>query len=293
MFPAAVPIVGWPDTLTGTSDADWLTARRAGLGASEVASALGLPGAYETPWQVWAEKTGRAVPVFAGNDATDLGNGLEPWLIGQAAGVVGARWVERTLFRLYRSAARPWMLASPDAAGCDLTPATVLVECKTAGLVEPHAVRDWTATDVQMAVLGVQTRVHVVGLVAGHGLRSWPVEWDPVAEAQLVRAAGEWWDTHVVGDVEPAMFPADDATMNAIYPPVEGAVGLPAVAEFVLEEYREAVADGAAAGRRRKELAATLKRWLAGATVGELDGRQVVTWYENSAGVRSLRVKGT
>jgi hypothetical protein len=144
-----------------------------------------------------------------------------------------------------------------------------------------------------MAVLGVQTRVHVVGLVAGHGLRSWPVEWDPVAEAQLVRAAGEWWDTHVVGDVEPAMFPADDATMNAIYPPVEGAVGLPAVAEFVLEEYREAVADGAAAGRRRKELAATLKRWLAGATVGELDGRQVVTWYENSAGVRSLRVKGT
>lgn len=300
-FPAAQPLVRWPDR--GDTDEEWLTARRRGLGASEVASALGLPGAYSTPWQVWAEKTGRALPVFEGSDAAQLGTDLEPWLIESAAAATGLRWVDRTVYRLYGSRERPWLLASPDACGAGKPDwADALVECKTAGLLEPNTVKDWTDTDVplrievqcrtQMAVLGVRTRVHVVGLVVGFGLRSWVVEWDQCQEDILLKAAGEWWQTHVVEDVEPAMFPADDAVMNGMYPAVEGSAELPPIAEFVLEEYRVAVAEGAAAERRRRELAATLKRWLAGSTVGELGGRSVVTWYENVNGVRSLKVKG-
>lgn len=307
MFPAAQPLVRWPDR--GDTDENWLAARRQGLGASEVASALGLPGVFSTPWQVWAEKTGRSVSTFEGNDAAQLGTDLEPWLINAAVGRLQARAVSLTGYRLYGSLERPWLLASPDAYarwGLDENRAPyypmALVECKTAGLLEPNAVKDWTDTDVplrvevqcraQMAVMGIRTRVYVVGLVVGFGLRSWVVEWDQRQEDILLKAAGEWWQTHVVEEVEPAMFPADDAVMNGIYPAVEGAVELPPVADLVLEEYRAAVAEGAAAERRRRELAATLKRWLAGSTVGELGGRSVVTWYENVNGVRSLKVKG-
>lgn len=303
-FPAAVPVVGWPDNGGGGTEADWLTARRRGLGASEVASALGLPGAYETPWLVWARKTGRHTPEFDGNDATNLGNGLEPWLISSARTLIGAQWVDQTAFRLYESVEHPWLLASPDAGVWSTlqTPADALVECKTAGLVEPFAAREWTRTDVplrvevqcrmQMAVLGIATVNWVVGLVAGIGLHTWPVEWNPATEDQLIRAAGAWWETHVVGGAEPAMMPADNATMNAVYPTVEGAAELPVEAEFVLEEYRSAVAEGSAAERRRKELAATLKRMLAGATVGTLNGAKAVTWAPNKNGVRALRTYG-
>lgn len=294
-FPGAVPLAGWTE-----GNADWLTARRRGLGASEVASALGLPGAYATPWQVWASKTGRMVDVELDSQQVTLGTDLESWLV-DAADRRFREAVLRPEYRLYGNRARPWVMASPDAVR-HTNPYMRLVECKTAGIVEPNTAKDWTLEEVplrvevqarwQLATVEVRTGVDIVGLVAGIGLHFWTVEWSYSQEQALLRAASEWWGTHVINDVEPAMMPADDAVMNGLHSMVEGSVELPPGAGIVLAAYRSAVAEGAAADRRRKQCAATLKHWLAGATQGTLEGRSVVSWEPNKNGVRSIRVKG-
>lgn len=294
-LPAAVPLIGWH-----ARDVDWLTARRRGLGASEVASALGLPGAYATPWQVWASKTGRMVDVELDSQQVELGTDLEPWLV-DAADRHFRDMVKRPLYRLYSNRSRPWIMASPDAVRYADTDVR-LVECKTAGIVEPNTAKDWTLDEVplrvevqarwQLATVEVRTGVDIAGLVAGIGLHFWTVEWSYSQEQALLRAASEWWGTHVINGTEPAMMPADDAVMNGLHSTVEGSVELPPGAGIVLAAYRSAVAEGAAADRRRKQCAATLKNWLAGATQGTLEGRSVVSWEPNKNGVRSIRVKG-
>lgn len=300
-----IPVIGWDAT-----DAEWLTARQAGLGASEVASALGLEGAYETPWQVWARKTGRLTASTDVSDAMTLGVELEPWLVEQASRLTGMV-VYQSSARLYRSKSAPWMLASPDAlaspgarsdhGGFISADAPVdLVECKTAGLYEPMAARDWTEDlpplryEVQaiwqMAVTGIRSRVHIVALVPPWGLRCWVVEWDAAAEHALVDRATDWWETHVVGDREPALAAADDKIMSVMYAdPVEG------VAEIdpgLHARYLSARAIRADADKRLSVVRAELKRALAGRSEGRADGRPVASYRPDVNGVRRLWVAG-
>ena len=62
------------------SRAEWLEARRDGLGASDAPSVLGL-SPWKTNVQLWEEKTGRAAPEDIGdNPAVQYGNDAEPLL---------------------------------------------------------------------------------------------------------------------------------------------------------------------------------------------------------------------
>lgn len=55
----------------------WLSARRSGIGGSEVAAALGL-SPFKSPYALWAEKTGESEDTFDGNLNTRCGTLLEP-----------------------------------------------------------------------------------------------------------------------------------------------------------------------------------------------------------------------
>jgi putative phage-type endonuclease len=56
--------------------AAWLKERKLGIGGSEVAAIMGL-SKYSTPWQVWAEKTGRFDNDFD-NEPMYWGRAMEP-----------------------------------------------------------------------------------------------------------------------------------------------------------------------------------------------------------------------
>ena len=216
-----VPVVDWDAT-----DRQWLDARRVGLGASEVAAALGM-STWTTPWQVWADKTGVQPRGDERSDAAELGTALEPWILGQASVLLGEP-VERTPARLYAHPQHPWRLASPDAH----TKTGPLVEAKTAGLAGRADVSDWDdgvplAYEIQcrwqMHVMDAPAD-HVVALVAGLGLIVRTVVRDLLVEEELVRQVTQWWDRYVTGSIEPPLGGGDLDALARRWPTGDGGV---------------------------------------------------------------------
>lgn len=215
-----VPVIDWDAT-----EQQWLDARRSGIGASEVAAALGM-SRWRTPWQVWADKTGAHRRDRDYSDAAELGTALEPWLLNQAAMILGEP-VERTPDRLYSHLEHPWQLASPDGQA----KTGALVECKTAGLVGRVDTDDWADGSIplsyefqtrwQMHVMDVPA-CHVVGLVAGLGVVLVTVDRDLAVEAEMVRQVSQWWDRYVVAGEEPPIGAGDLAALAERWPAPDG-----------------------------------------------------------------------
>jgi putative phage-type endonuclease len=214
----ATPVTSWE-----APDHVWHAARAKGIGASSAATVLGFIK-WRTPWQVWAEKTGARRPPDLPSDAAELGNDLEPWLLEQAAKLLGQP-VTRTDYRMYAHPQHPWRLASPDGVA-----SRRLVELKTAGLASgwgiPHG---WDDDRVplgyeiqarwQMHVLDVHT-VEMVALVAGLGVIRRTVTRDLEVEQDMVTQVTDWWQRFVIGGEEPPFDLADKDTVAFLYPRV-------------------------------------------------------------------------
>jgi predicted phage-related endonuclease len=93
--------------------AEWLAARREGIGASELAAVLGVPGAYGSPFSTWWSKVGDW-EVTEQTPEMLMGVRLEP--------LIGETWQEqnpstvlcRPAAALFASHDVPWMLCTPD-----------------------------------------------------------------------------------------------------------------------------------------------------------------------------------
>src|SRR6266853_55303 len=99
------------------SRAAWLQARHTGIGGSDAATiaAPWLMSRWSTPYGLWAEKSGLVVKEDAVvNEYVDWGNRIEPLVVQRVAEEYG-RPVVYCRNMLYRNAAQPWLLASPDA----------------------------------------------------------------------------------------------------------------------------------------------------------------------------------
>jgi putative phage-type endonuclease len=111
------------------TEEQWLEARQAGIGASEMASVLGVPGAYRSLFALWWAKTG------GWNEADSfemkVGRKLEP--------VIGELFAEerpdllvcRPDGRLWRHWQHTWMLATPDFLAATEMGMVEPVECKS------------------------------------------------------------------------------------------------------------------------------------------------------------------
>lgn len=113
-----------------TSEAAWLAERRKGVGASELASVLGLPGAYSSPFATWWAKqlSWESAETFE----MHVGSKLEP-VIGE---LFAEQWphltVVRPTHRMWRHPSVPWLTASPDFIVIDESTNTWQpLECKS------------------------------------------------------------------------------------------------------------------------------------------------------------------
>lgn len=210
---------------------DWLAVRRAGIGGSDAAAAVGL-NPYMSPLELWLDKTGRAegLPGPDPNDTTAptyWGTLLEPIVTAVYTKQTGNR--VRRVNAVLRHPTIPWMLANIDREVVGASDVQIL-ECKTAGEQGARPWRDGVPEYVelqvqhQLAVTG-KTAAHVAVLLCGQALEVFRVERDDALIARLIELEERFW-RYVETDTPP---PADgsesaDLALRHLYPGSGGTV---------------------------------------------------------------------
>lgn len=190
----------------------WLDAREKGIGGSDVSGLLGV-SKWDGALVVYGSKVYGYEKQLT--DQMDLGQFLEPWIVGKFA----RRHPELVVYPkpgMFRGT-RPWHLATPDAvahnAG-DMHP-TDLVEAKTATRRGDDAEHGWGDPDTDEVPYGYLCQVtwtcmvrrllrwHIPVLFDGREYREYSGEYSPALGAQLAAYVDDWWLRHIVARVEP------------------------------------------------------------------------------------------
>lgn len=209
----------------------WLDVRRAGIGSSDAAAAVGL-NPYKSQLELWMEKTGRgaALPQVDPNDESSpmyWGTLLEP--------IVAAHYTKRSGNRVRKVNAvlqhpkHPWMLANLDREVMG-SPDVSILECKTAGLngarLWKEGVPDYVQLQVmhQLAVTGKQA-ADVAVLICGQELQIFRIQRDEVQIQQLIQLEQAFWE-YVENDIQPPADGSDssDLALRCLYPRDQGEV---------------------------------------------------------------------
>lgn len=209
----------------GIERADWLEARKAGIGGSDAAAAVGL-SPYRSQLELWLEKTGRdkELPKPDSADTTDpvyWGAVLEPVVAGAYALQTGRKL--RMVHAILQHPEHPFMLANLDREIVGAADVQIL-ECKTAGEYGARHWRDGVPDYVQiqaqhqLAVTGWQA-ADVAVLLCGQKLEVHRIERDDELIGRLVTLEARFWQ-YVTSDTQP---PADgsesaDRALRCLYP---------------------------------------------------------------------------
>ena len=177
-----------------------LTARRDGVGSSDVAAVMGNSN-YHTPLSLWEDKTGRTPIDTVSSEAAEWGHRLEP--------VVATAFAERFGGELFdapyilQSNDCPWHLASPDFVIVpQQRPELVEVKCRRFPWDDgpPQDIVDQVVW--QMHVTGIE-KAHIVVLVSGQEMPPpYSMMADPERASVLTAAVDEFW-AHVQFDEPP------------------------------------------------------------------------------------------
>jgi predicted phage-related endonuclease len=301
---------------------EWVAARRATLGASEAATALGLipdSDVFSRPIDVWLEKTGaeRVTPISRGR--TDAGNRLEAVVRDWYADVANCTLRQS---RTVVHPVHPWVSCTPDSLDpANDGPPRRNIQVKLVGarasfgwpgvnsiddfdgsliLNSPEGIPQYYRVQVEWemgilhALYGLQ-ETHLVALLGGTDLRVYAVPRDPELYDALFKGAHEFWHKYVLGDTPP---PPDGSEafkrfLNRKYPQAERADldPMPAHVEEAARRYVRARALESKACDA-KELAGNQLRELVGAAAGYWTNGLKVTWRNTKKG-RTLDVRET
>ena len=216
----------------------WVAARRSFLGASDVATVLGL-NPWDTPIDVWATKL-ELIPPKQPTLPMRLGIAFE-----QAAAdewqALNPGYTLRHDPTTYAHDDHPWLAMTPDRFA-DAWDDGGLVECKN---VWPRTAPNWrddngkpivpmwvrTQCQVQMAVSGLPWVDVVAILHDGPDVLVKRVERDQADIDFIIDYCGTWWQRHVVGKERPTELLGRPekvkASLDRLWPDGEGAVRLP------------------------------------------------------------------
>lgn len=189
------------------NDSEWLEERRKGIGGSDVAAIMGL-NPWRSPYEVWLDKTGRAVPEdISDQPSVHWGQVLEPVIGREYKDLHPERKVSR-VNAVCRSISRPWAQASLDFEVHDPELGWGVLEIKTAGLRSARSWEDgvpvWYQTQVAhyLSVTG-RGFADVAVLIGGQDYREYRILRDEDDISAVDAAVDRFWTRCVVGGEEP------------------------------------------------------------------------------------------
>lgn len=279
--------------LKAASRAEWLAARKSGIGGSDAAAILGL-SPWKSPLDVWLDKTGQAEPQGE-SDAMYWGTKLEA-LVAEKYSEISGNEVRRVNAML-RSKEYPCLIGNIDRAVCPGKGKLPVVkgEFRTKKILECKTARtksdDWGAdgSDIIPEYYLIQV-LHYLGLTGCEscdvaclffdsrkfGIYTVRADFDFIGKMSAKLA--EWWEEHIVKNVPPA--PRSVYDVQKLFKR-SAAVEITATEEVerAAFEYarlkKEAASIEAAMASEKDKIAAFMGE--ADTLVG-VDGRPLVTW---------------
>ena len=265
-------------------------ARRAFVGASEVASVMGH--GYGTPYDVWARIVFNAQAEL--NDPMRIGNALEPVILDMAA---------RELATTVQKPTEAYVIGHLGANLDGITPDGVVVEAKawqawdydaalSVGLrgddVEPgKATGVWLQMQAQMYCAG-STRA-VLAALCDKRLAIVHVDADPITQALIRDEVDAFWTRYVEPQIAPPALAGDVERLRTLAL-TDDAVEADDLAP-VLEALAAAKADVKAAELRRDSLDATIRQRLGTARVLTAAGWKVTRSRIEKRGLDTKRLQ--
>lgn len=267
---------------------EWLRYRTKGIGGSDVGIIAGI-SPFKSVHQLWMEKTGQVEAEEGDSEYAHFGTLLEP--------IVRKEFTERTGIKvrqkhmLLQSEEYPFMFANLDGV-VNKDGEFCIFEAKTAsaykqeiweeGIPAPYILQ----VQHYMAVTGAR-RTYIAALVGGNHFFWYEIERDDVMIGKLISMEKHFWETYVLGGVEPVPDGSEATTsyLNSRYGSSNGrTIELPDEALAFCDEY-ERISEQMKELEVAKNAAANqLKCYLKEAEAGTVGGR-TVTWKPVSKGI--------
>lgn len=256
-----------------------LERRRRFICATDVVAIAGVCK-FKTPADIWQAKVYGGAP-DRGNDATVVGNIIEPGLLAHTAQHLGLTEYTCGPFVVH---ANGYFAGTPDLIpGTDPSAATFTVEGKTSGILyDTDELDEWGdfGTGVvpprvaaqcqwQMYVCGPRcVKSYVTTILRDRGWELFVVERDDVLIERLVEVADRFWWEHVIPQVPVAGWEADPKVMSRIQR-LDAAVELDPNLVRVIRQ-------GGDDGNKPEDVEKMVWAALGNATVGTFNGVEVV-----------------
>lgn len=261
------------------SHEQWLQLRKKSIGGSDISAAIGL-NRWKSPFQLWAEKTGRVDNAVKKNDYMYWGNVMEPILRQEFQKRTGYEVSESNY--IFSSAENSFLTANLDGYVHLENGEYAVLEIKTAG---SYADADWNNgvpieyfCQVQhyMYVTGL-SKAFVVVLIGGNNFKYVEVERDEDTIATMVKLASSFWQ-YVAEDIPPSVNEKDNDVLLEIYPSSKSKViNLPAEFDDVVAQLVAAKDAMTKAKKLKEEAEANLKAYMGDADTAVTKSYKI-TW---------------
>ena len=259
---------------------EWLKYRTGGIGGSDVSIIAGI-NPFKSVHQLWLEKTGQVEPEQTESEFAHFGTLLEP--------IVRKEFTERTGIKvrqkhmLLQNEEYPFMFADLDGV-INEDGELAIFEAKTASQYKMDTWEEDVPAgyilQVQhyMAVTGAK-KTYIAALVGGNHFVYHVVERDEVMIAKIIAMEKYFWETHVLGGVEPVP-DGSEATTNYFNSKFSNSNGqtieLPEEALAICEEYERLSEELKALETAKSAAANQLKSYLKEAEAGTVGDRKIV-----------------
>lgn len=258
--------------------AQQIARRRDGIGASEVAAALGL-SKWKTPLQLYLEKRGECPPI-AQTTAMRFGHAAEPFILDEYELERGVR-----LVRAPDTITRGVMLCHLDA----WVPGELVVNAKTARSREEwgepgtdEVPKEYVVQEqAEMLLAGVKL-AHVPVLFRGAEIETFEIPFDAELADMIDEGVAKFWERVLKGNAPDPTTP-DDIRLRW---PSSTSIAREATIEVVaaVDLLAQAKEAKKAAEAKEAEYAAVVQTFMEDAGVLTYDGQTLATWKQNKPG---------
>ena len=260
---------------------EWLKYRTKGIGGSDVSIIAGI-NPFKSAHQLWLEKTGQIEPEQTDSEYAHFDTLLEPIVRREFTQRTGIRVRQKHM--LLQSEEYPFMFADLDGV-INENGEMAVFEAKTAsaykqevweeGIPAPYILQ----VQHYMAVTGAK-KTYIAALVGGNHFYHHAVERDEEMIGKIVAMEKYFWETHVLGGMEPVPDGSEATTnyFNSRFRESNGeTVELPEEALAVCMEYDRLSEELKKMEEAKNAAANQLKSYLKEAETGTVGGRKV-TW---------------